>query len=366
MNKQGSEALLVQINNRISSPQFAGWILSCGLVLSILVGHFNVWFAVPALLGSVAGFRVARNADRKRRTFTLPYNVEEITDHRWKKINEALLTLAKSQRLWLVNGIYSEHNSKRNAGASQIVSRLAANVTESDPPFIATNIKPLCLTMGGQSNGQSCYFLPDLILIYQSRKYSAVTYDKVRLESSITQFTEMDTPPSDAKQLGQTWLNVNMDGSPDRRFKYNRQVPIFEYGVFKMELTNDLAFTLYVSSCERAELAVAKFQPNSHTTKQNSDSQKRDEYQEAHSDWRQRKSPPPQTPKPEPIVDYYTILGLSVSCTQEEASAMYRRLAKQYHPDMVTHLAPEFREMAEQKMKNFNEAYSDLKRQRGW
>jgi hypothetical protein len=369
MNNESSEALLTQINSRLSSPQFAGWILFGGLALSISVGFVNKGFAVLVLLSFVVAFQYARKADRKRRTFIMPYNLPEITDRRWEKLNDALLILAESQRLWLVNGIYSTFNSKRNAGSSQIVSRLAATIGKSAPPFIETNIKPLCLTLGGQDNGQSCYFLPDVILIYQSqsRKYSAVSYDNVKLDSGITQFTETDALPSDSYQLGQTWLNVNMDGSPDRRFKYNRQVPIVQYGVFNMSLNPDLVFTLYVSSSQKAELAVAKFQPNGHTSKPNGEYRKREERQGAYSkSQQQRRSSPPRPPRPEPISDCYTVLGLSQSCTQEEASTIYRKLAKQYHPDMVTHLAPEFREMAEQKMKSFNEAYSDLKRQRGW
>lgn len=366
MNTQNPDVLLTQINNRLRSPQFAGWILFGGLTLSLLLGFFNRWFAVPVLLSFGVAYQYARKADKKRRTFAMPYNMQEIADHRWEKINDALLILAESQRLWLVNEIYSTFNSKRNAGSNQVFSRLAASVSKSDPPFVDTNIKPLCLTLGGQDNGYSCYFLPDLILIYQSRKYSAVTYGDVKLESSITQFTEIDTLPNDAHQLSQTWLNVNMDGSPDRRFKYNRQVPIVQYGVINMELNPDLVFTLYVSSSQKAGLAVAKFHPNTHKYQPKGDYQKSEERQGSYSKSQQKKSSSPQPPQSEPILDCYTILGLSQSCTQEEASAVYRKLAKQYHPDMVTHLAPEFRGMAEQKMKSFNAAYSDLKRQRGW
>jgi DnaJ like chaperone protein len=41
----------------------------------------------------------------------------------------------------------------------------------------------------------------------------------------------------------------------------------------------------------------------------------------------------------------------------DEIKQRYRSLSKQYHPDGVSHLGPEFRAMAEKKMKEINEAY---------
>ena len=62
----------------------------------------------------------------------------------------------------------------------------------------------------------------------------------------------------------------------------------------------------------------------------------------------------------------YQILGLPESCTKKEASDKVHQLAMDYHPDRVSHMAPEFRELANSKMKEFNGAYEQLKRLRGW
>ncbi len=53
--------------------------------------------------------------------------------------------------------------------------------------------------------------------------------------------------------------------------------------------------------------------------------------------------------------DYYSILGVSRDASQEEIKKAFRRLARQYHPD----LNPGNRE-AEEKFKEINEAYSCL------
>ena len=65
--------------------------------------------------------------------------------------------------------------------------------------------------------------------------------------------------------------------------------------------------------------------------------------------------------QPESLKSPYEVLGISVSASTEEIKIAYRKMASLYHPDKVTHLAPEFREMADRKMKEINTAYGALK-----
>ena len=54
--------------------------------------------------------------------------------------------------------------------------------------------------------------------------------------------------------------------------------------------------------------------------------------------------------------DYYEVLGVSKTATEEELKKAYRKLAKQYHPDAN----PDNKEEAEKKFKEVNEAYETL------
>jgi DnaJ-class molecular chaperone len=65
--------------------------------------------------------------------------------------------------------------------------------------------------------------------------------------------------------------------------------------------------------------------------------------------------------KAEEEQDPYKILNIGRNASRDELISAYRKLVKMYHPDMVAGLAPEYREIAERKMKNFNSAYRKLK-----
>ena len=58
----------------------------------------------------------------------------------------------------------------------------------------------------------------------------------------------------------------------------------------------------------------------------------------------------------------YEVLGVAPGASEDEATAAYHRLVQMYHPDKVANLAPEFREVAERRMKEINAAYEELKR----
>lgn len=58
--------------------------------------------------------------------------------------------------------------------------------------------------------------------------------------------------------------------------------------------------------------------------------------------------------------DPYEILGVARGASIDEIKDAYRKLANKYHPDKVNYLGDEFKELANKRFKEIQEAYQEL------
>lgn len=63
----------------------------------------------------------------------------------------------------------------------------------------------------------------------------------------------------------------------------------------------------------------------------------------------------------------YKVLGLTRAATDDEVKKAYRRLAREYHPDVVVNkgMGEDFRKFADEKMRAINVAYEKIQDERG-
>ena len=62
---------------------------------------------------------------------------------------------------------------------------------------------------------------------------------------------------------------------------------------------------------------------------------------------------------------HYKILEIDKSVSDKEVKKAYRNMANKYHPDKVAHLGKEMQNLAEEKFKSVNDAYHQIKKDRG-
>ena len=63
--------------------------------------------------------------------------------------------------------------------------------------------------------------------------------------------------------------------------------------------------------------------------------------------------------------DPYVVLGIPSSATWDDITVAHRRLAKLHHPDHLLNATDDDRYRSEQRMRDINIAYSELRRRRG-
>jgi hypothetical protein len=95
------------------------------------------------------------------------------------------------------------------------------------------------------------------MLVFGSHNVGAIAYDSLKTDWKSVRFVEDGIVPQDSQIVDHTWLYVNKNGTPDRRFSNNRQLPVALYGAVLMESGPGFRLELQTSSVAVAE-GVAK------------------------------------------------------------------------------------------------------------
>lgn len=103
-------------------------------------------------------------------------------------------------------------------------------------------------------NGGEMYIYPGFILHGASKEAFALI-DPVEVSMNLvgSKFIGDETIPDDARIVGKAWEKSNKDGTPDRRFRDNRQVPVAFYADLSFTTPDGLNERFHFSNVEKAE-----------------------------------------------------------------------------------------------------------------
>lgn len=376
-----SARTLNEINGRLSQPAYYGPLAGLVGFACLVAAAVSIWLAVGVAAALAYPLYLVHVDDLKRRSYSLHYEFDECRKRQWLQLYDALQELGGCQGLWRISSRTQVLDAKRNAGAATDVSRSPVRLIASKPPLLETDVLPYCLDLGAEK----LFFLPDQVYVYSAGRYGSLGYDQFCASASTLNFIEA-YPPRDASVVGRTWQYVNKDGSPDKRFAANPQLSIAAYAELVITWTGGPHVVILASRRGAEAKLTALFPPGrsgqgstSGPNASGADRSRRDTTAEpppgGHpsgasrpSDTSEQSGPTGQRQDPhiEPADRCFHILGLERGCTKEQAVAAYRELARQYHPDLVSHMAPEIQQLAELRMKEINGAYMEIKSLRGW
>lgn len=178
------------------------------------------FFIITGIVGIVLKVYV-----HTKMSIPMEYSFDDESRATYDNLSNIWMSLNQNSKFWQTIS-ESALNKKTSGGASRGVNRITTKAINKTPFFIKSNVQPFGLRL----RKQSLYFLPDKLLVISGRKVGAINYSDICMSLDTTRFVETEAVPKDANVIGTTWLKVNKDGSPDKRFKGNRQVPVCEYG----------------------------------------------------------------------------------------------------------------------------------------
>jgi hypothetical protein len=165
---------------------------------------------------------------------------------------EALRT---AQRFWDVTATSAINRVAERTVASTAIRRVPVAFDFVDSEIVRSQYRAMRL---GNVAGRDLQIFPGFVMMRDARgDFGLIEFGQFECQLAQSNFVEEEAVPSDAERVGTTWKRANKDGSRDRRFNDNFQIPILRYGALVLASPTGLAEAYQISSHPKA-LAFAQ------------------------------------------------------------------------------------------------------------
>jgi len=170
---------------------------------------------------------------------------------KYEKVIKTFKSLASSNRIWDVTGAYDQDRRATRSAASTAVKKTDVKFGIKPLEDIKSQFDTLWMK---NANGADLFFYPSFVVMYSTqKKFALVGLNELNLTHGAVRFIETGTVPHDSKVIDRTWAKVNKNGSPDKRFKDNYQIPVVKYGEINLSTGTGLNEEYQFSNYEYSE-----------------------------------------------------------------------------------------------------------------
>lgn len=233
----------------------------CFLFLALLKAYTYVTLGVGIVFVGLSVWFLLRTRALYNNKIKMEYVFDE-EPNPYSKLVELMKLLDKSCSLRCATGVTQGARGRVHAGATNLYDLHNIKIEKKPPKLLETNIECYYIKFPKEE----FFILPDKILIIKDYKVGTVNTNSIKVKYEESDFRETDAVPRDAKIIGKSWLYVNNNGSPDRRYKNNREVPICLYGELTITSKEGIHVVLIGSNVHSIESFYRKWAAMNITT----------------------------------------------------------------------------------------------------
>lgn len=175
----------------------------------------------------------------------------------YKGLLEAYAELRTCSRIWDVSQRYAVDALRERTRARESVARSPVRFEVAELPHIDSSLDGMHFQ---NATGADLYFYPAFTAVIDHfKRFALLETSKLEMQFSSIRFMEPEVVPDDAKVVDQSWLRSNKDGSRDRRFKDNYQLPVCAYGEISISSAAGLQEVFCFSNPAKAEAFAEAF-----------------------------------------------------------------------------------------------------------
>ena len=222
-------------------------------LIMIIIGILGLFF-IPLIIIPFIMF-IYRKCNEEQFKINTDYSFDEYYQDYYNLLNLTLEEITKNDKVWAIESEHSVDDRRYNAGAGSSVKRQAVKLEQKCPQYLKMNITPYYLSF----KNNSFYFLPDRILLETAKQIKDIKYSELKLNFNKQRFIEDEKVPKDALIVDRTWKYVNKNGTPDRRFSNNYQIPICSYSTVNFYSESGLDIMLHLSNNNSADIVQVMY-----------------------------------------------------------------------------------------------------------
>lgn len=177
----------------------------------------------------------------------LDHNIDPKLETTYQNLRSSFEKLTKCEKIWDMTSIVPVDRYATRSAASTSLTRQVVKFSFSGLDIIKSKYDAMFLQ---NVNGGNIYIYPAFLVIVDDKNFGLVDIREIDFNSKLQKFVEEEDVPSDALIIDRTWAKVNKNGSPDKRFNNNYQIPICLYGQLEMKSTSGLYETYAFSNYE--------------------------------------------------------------------------------------------------------------------
>jgi hypothetical protein len=146
----------------------------------------------------------------------------------WLNCVDAFAELMKSEKIWDLTYAEDIDRVKARTTAKTVTKRTIVTLSERKIEFIKSDLPYLFLP---NANGPDLFFYPTFLLLFKdNEKFGLFDLKEISGKFELTRYIEEEKVPGDTEIINYTWKKSNKDGSKDKRYNGNYQIPVVKYG----------------------------------------------------------------------------------------------------------------------------------------
>ncbi|HVZ83972.1 MAG TPA: DUF4236 domain-containing protein [Terracidiphilus sp.] len=190
-------------------------------------------------------------------TISTEIEIENEQAEFYYRLRDEFAALCECAAIWDVKTRQATDKFHERTTADQKLSRECVQFRLDKCDLIAweQNVPHLKNAKGGD-----IYLYPGFIIYRAAREaFSLIEYQDINVTASNVNFQEENGVPSDSKIIGRTWAKANKDGSRDRRFVNNYEIPIALYGSVTLRSDHGLWEEFHFSNFDKMASFIKAF-----------------------------------------------------------------------------------------------------------